>query len=166
MLYLISLLVYPILLMHMSWILLKFHSGIFILFRIAKNRKFRESVVTARAESIFTVYGKMFSSCVCNSVTNLLQFHETVLWYWVRKSIGCAIPSDFAVLEVHEVGNKFGQTRFYQHQPRNMSYHYLSNLYTTYCLKLIKDTKAGQLFVKLKLGVNKLPHPLFLENSP
>ena len=27
----------------------------------------------------FTVYGKMFSSCVCNSVTDLLQFHETVL---------------------------------------------------------------------------------------
>ena len=36
----------------------------------------------ARAESIFTVYGKMFSSscsCVCNSATDLLQFHETVL---------------------------------------------------------------------------------------
>ena len=42
-------------------------------FRFAKN------VVTARAESIFTVYGKMFSSCVCNSATDLLQFHETVL---------------------------------------------------------------------------------------
>ena len=59
--------------MHVPWILLKFHLGIFRLFRIAKNRKFRENVVTARAESIFTVFGKMFSSCVCNSVTDLLQ---------------------------------------------------------------------------------------------
>ena len=58
--------------------LLKFQSGIFRLFRIAKNQKFRENVVTARAESIFTVYGKMFSLCACNSVTDLLQFHETV----------------------------------------------------------------------------------------
>ena len=58
---------------------LKLHSGIFRLFCIAKNRKFRESVVTARAESIFTVYSKMFSSCVCNSATDLLQFNETVL---------------------------------------------------------------------------------------
>ena len=66
-------------LMHMPWVLLKFHSGIFRLFRIAKNRKIRESVVTARAESIFTVYGKMFSSCVCNSATDHLQFHESVL---------------------------------------------------------------------------------------
>ena len=32
----------------------------FRLFRIAKNRKFRENVVTAHAELIFTVYGKMF----------------------------------------------------------------------------------------------------------
>ena len=47
-------------------------------FPYAENRKFRENVVTARGESIFTVYGKMFSSCVCNSVTDLLQFHETV----------------------------------------------------------------------------------------
>ena len=46
--------------MHMPWILLKFHLGIFRLFRIAKNRKFRENVVTARAESIFHVYGKCF----------------------------------------------------------------------------------------------------------
>ena len=40
------------------WIdlLLKFHSGIFRLFCIAKNQKFRENVVTARAESIFTAY--------------------------------------------------------------------------------------------------------------
>ena len=29
-----------------------------------KNRKFRENVVTARAESIFTLYGKMFSLLV------------------------------------------------------------------------------------------------------
>ena len=62
-----------------------------------KKRKFRENVLTARAESIFTVYGKMFSSCVCDSATDLLQFPETVLLYWVRKFIGCAIPSDFAV---------------------------------------------------------------------
>ena len=46
---------------------------------IAKNRKFRENVVTARAAPIFTVYGKILSSCVCNSATDLLQFHETVL---------------------------------------------------------------------------------------
>ena len=45
----------------------------------AKNRKFRENVAIARAEPIFTVYVKIFSSCVCNSATNLLQFHETVL---------------------------------------------------------------------------------------
>ena len=64
--------------MHMPWILLKFHLGIFRLFRIAKNQKFRENVVTAHAESIFTVYGKMFSSCVCNSVTTLLQLSEKV----------------------------------------------------------------------------------------
>ena len=70
--------IHVILLMHMPWIL-KFHSGIFRLFHIAKNQKFRENVVTARAESIFTVNGKMFSSCVCNSATDLLQFHETVL---------------------------------------------------------------------------------------
>ena len=57
------------------WILLKFYSGIFRLFRIVKNRKFRESVVTAHAESIFTVYGKMFSLCVCNSATDLLHFY-------------------------------------------------------------------------------------------
>ena len=84
MLYLISslhyALVYTILLMHVvPWILLKFYSGIFRLFRIVKNRKFRESAVTARAESIFTVYGKMFSLCVCNSATDLLHFYETVL---------------------------------------------------------------------------------------
>ena len=30
-------------------------------------------------KSIFTVYGKMFSTCVCDSATDLLQFHETVL---------------------------------------------------------------------------------------
>ena len=103
MLYLISSLhwelIYTILLMHVSWILLKFNSGIFRLFCNAKNRKFRQNVVTASAESFFTVYGKMFSSCICNSTTDLLQFHETVLWYWVRKSIGCAIPSDFAVIK-------------------------------------------------------------------
>ena len=46
---------------------------------MVKKRKFRKNVVTARAESIFTVYGKMFSLCVCNSVTDLLQIHETVL---------------------------------------------------------------------------------------
>ena len=72
-------LVYTILFMHMPWILLKLHSGIFRLFRIAKNWEFRESVVTARAESIFTVYGKMFPLCVCSSATDLLQLHETVL---------------------------------------------------------------------------------------
>ena len=33
----------------------------------------------ARAESIFTLYGNIFSSFVCDSVTDLLQFHETVL---------------------------------------------------------------------------------------
>ena len=82
--------------MHVPLIRLKFYSGIFRVFRIVKNRKFRENVVTARAESIFSVYGKMFSSCVCNSATDLLQFHETDLLYWVRKFIGCAIPSDFA----------------------------------------------------------------------
>ena len=48
-------------------------------FPYCKNRKFRENVVTARAESIFTVYGKMFSSCICNSATDLLQFHKTFL---------------------------------------------------------------------------------------
>ena len=48
-------------------------------FRIAKNRKFRENVVTARAAPIFTVYGKILSSCVCNSATDILQFNETVL---------------------------------------------------------------------------------------
>ena len=42
-------------------------------------RQFRENVVTARAESIFTLHGKMFPLCVSNSVTDLLQFHETVL---------------------------------------------------------------------------------------
>ena len=73
--------------MHLSWILLKFGSGIFRLFRNAKNRKFGENVVTARAESFFTVYGKMFSSCVCNSATDLLQFHESY-------DTGCASPSD------------------------------------------------------------------------
>ena len=57
----------------------KIPSGIFRLFRIAKNRKFCENVVTARAAAIFTVYGKILSSCVCNSATDLLQFHETVL---------------------------------------------------------------------------------------
>ena len=46
-------------------------------FPYCEKRKFRENVVTARAESIFTVYGKIFSSCVCNSATDLLQFHET-----------------------------------------------------------------------------------------
>ena len=95
MLYLISSLhkelVNTILLMHVPWILLKFHSGIFRLFRIANNGKFRENVVTARAESIFIVYGKMFSSCVCNSATDLLQFHETVMCgqvHRMRNSIG------------------------------------------------------------------------------
>ena len=39
-------------------------------FRYAKNRKFCENVGTASAESIFTVYGKMFSSFVCYSVTD------------------------------------------------------------------------------------------------
>ena len=34
--------------MHVPWILLKFHSSIFRLFRFAKNRKFRENVGTAR----------------------------------------------------------------------------------------------------------------------
>ena len=57
-------------------------------FPIAKNRKFRVSVVTARAESIFTVYGKVFSSCVCYSATDLYssmrQSHDT----------GCASSSD------------------------------------------------------------------------
>ena len=48
-------------------------------FPYCENRKFRENVVTARAESILLEYGKMFSSCVCNSATDLLQFHETVL---------------------------------------------------------------------------------------
>ena len=84
--------------MLVPWLLLKFHSGIFRLFHNAKNRKFHENVVTARAESIFTVYGKMFSSCLCNnSVTDLLQFYETVLGYWVRKIIGCAISLELAV---------------------------------------------------------------------
>ena len=99
-------LVYTILLMHVSWILLKFHSGIFRLFRIAKNRKFRESVVTARADSIFTVYGKMLSSCVCNSATDLYssmrQSYET----------GCASSSDaqfqldFAVPKIYALEQK------------------------------------------------------------
>ena len=62
-----------------------------------KNRKFRENAVIACAESIFTVYGKMFSSCVCYRVTDILQFRETVLGYWVRKFIGCTISSDLAV---------------------------------------------------------------------
>ena len=64
--------------MQVPWILLKFHSGIFRLFRIAKNQKYRENVVTARAESIFPVYGKMFSSCVCDSASdgNRLDFHN------------------------------------------------------------------------------------------
>ena len=53
----------------------KFSLSIFRLFRNAKNRKFRQKVVTARAESIFTVNGKMFSLCVCYSVIDLLQFH-------------------------------------------------------------------------------------------
>ena len=88
--------------MQVPWILLNFHSGIFRHCRSAKNWKFRENVVMARAESIFTVYGKMFSSTVCNRVTNILQFHETVLGYWVRKFIGCAISSDFAVYKNFE----------------------------------------------------------------
>ena len=41
-------------------------------FPYCETRKFRENVVTARAESIFTVDGKMFSSCICNCVTDLL----------------------------------------------------------------------------------------------
>ena len=84
--------------MHVPWILLKFHSGIFRLFRIAKNRKFRENVVTARAAPIFTVYGKILFSCVCNSATDFLQFHKTVLMilgaqvHRMRNSIGlCCI---------------------------------------------------------------------------
>ena len=94
-------LVYTVLLMHVPLIRLKFYSGIFRLFRIVKNRKFRENVVTARAESIFSVYGKMFSLCVCNSATDLLQFHETDLLYLgaqvhrMRNSIGlcCTVYS-------------------------------------------------------------------------
>ena len=74
--------------MHVSWILLKFHSGIFRLFRNAKNRKFRENVVTARAETFFTVYGKMFSSAF---VIVQLTFYSSM-----RQSYdtGCVSPSD------------------------------------------------------------------------
>ena len=53
-------------------------------------------------ESFFTVNGKTFSSCVCFRVTDLLQFHEAVLGYWVRKLIGYAISSDFAVVPMPE----------------------------------------------------------------
>ena len=41
-------------------------------FPYCANRKFHENVVTASAESIFTVYGKMFYLWVCKSVTDLL----------------------------------------------------------------------------------------------
>ena len=83
--------------MHVSWILLKFHSSIFRLFCNAKNRKFRENVVTARAESFFTVYGKMFSSCVCNNATDVLHVIMPLTFYSsMRQSYdtGCASPSD------------------------------------------------------------------------
>ena len=53
-------------------------------------------------ESFFTVYGKTFSSCVCYRVADLLQFHETVLGYWVRKLIGYAFSSDFTVVPMPE----------------------------------------------------------------
>ena len=46
-------------------------------FPYCEKSEIPRNVVTARAESIFTVYGKMFSSCICNSATDLLQFHET-----------------------------------------------------------------------------------------
>ena len=65
-------------------------------FCYSKNRTLRENVVIAPAETIFIVYGKMFSSCVCNKVMDLLQFHETVLGYGVCKFIGYAISLDFA----------------------------------------------------------------------
>ena len=76
--------------MKLSWILLNFHLGI-------HNAKFCKNVVIACAESIFTVYGKMFSLCICDRVADLLQFHDTVLGYCVCKFIGCAISSDFTV---------------------------------------------------------------------
>ena len=80
--------------MHVPLILLQFHLGIFRLFRFATNRKFRENVGTAIAEAIKTVYMyvKIFSLFVCNSVTDLLQFHETSQDY----ETGCAISSNFA----------------------------------------------------------------------
>ena len=74
--------------MHVPWILLKFHSCIFRLFHIAKNRKFRENVVTAHGESIFTVYGKIFLRAY---VIVSLTFYSSM-----RQSndTGCASSSD------------------------------------------------------------------------
>ena len=74
--------------MHVPWILLKFHSGIYRLFRIAKNRKFRENVVTARAESIFTVYGKIFLHAF---VIVPLTFYSSIIQSY---DTGCASSSD------------------------------------------------------------------------
>ena len=74
--------------MHMPWILLKFHSGIFRLFRITKNRKFRENVVTARAESILLCVAKCFLRAF---VIVPLTFYSSM-----RQSYdtGCASSSD------------------------------------------------------------------------
>ena len=92
MLYLISSLhyelVYTILPMHVPWILLKFHSGIFRLFRIAKNRKFRKNVVTARANQFLLCMAKCFlRAFVIVSLTfysSMRQSYDT----------GCASSSD------------------------------------------------------------------------
>ena len=77
--------------LNVPWILLKFHSGILRLFSIPKNRKFRENVVTARAESIFTVNDKMFfrafvivSLTLKGKYSSMRQSYDT----------GCASSSD------------------------------------------------------------------------
>ena len=74
--------------MQSSWMLLKFHSGIFRLFRNAKNRKFRENVVTARAELFFLRMAKCFLRAF---VIVPLTFYSSM-----RQSYdtGCASPSD------------------------------------------------------------------------
>ena len=87
--------------MHMPWILLKFHLGIFRLFRIAKNQKFRKNVVTAHAESIFILMAKCFlPAFVIVSLTfysSMRQSYDT----------GCASSSDaqFHIMEISSYKN-------------------------------------------------------------
>ena len=71
--------------------LLNFHSGLFRFF-LPKNRKSRENVVTARAESILLCMAKCF---LCAFVIVSLTFYSSMRQ---SKDTGCASSSDADML--------------------------------------------------------------------